>query len=158
MIKINSALINPIIEKAARTDRRRTNFNFHKEYSDTLQRMLNIMNRNTYIQPHKHESPDKREAFIVLKGKALVIEFDDKGEIVEHIVLDPQIGNHGCDIAERTWHTIICLEDNSVFYEVKDGPYEPADDKNFASWAPKEGDESCLEYNKHLVQKLGIEL
>ena len=156
MIKINDSFAAPFIEKSANSERRRTIHNFHKEYSDRLQRMLNVMQKGTYIQPHKHQNPDKREAFFILKGKGLVIEFDDNGNVAEHFILDPTIGNYGCEITERVWHTVICLEDNSIFYEVKDGPYNPADDKNFASWAPKEGEESCQEYNKQLIKELGI--
>ncbi len=156
MIKIDNAFAAPLINKAANSDRRRTIYNFHKEYSDTLQRMMNVMNKDTYIQPHKHEDPDKREAFIIFKGKGVVVEFNDNGEITDYFILDPTKGQYGCEIAEKTWHTVICLEDNSIFYEVKDGPYNPIDDKNFAVWAPKEGDAGCNEYNEKLVKKLGI--
>jgi len=156
MIKIDNKFITPLIEKAKKAERKRTNYNFHKELSDTLQRMLNLMNKTTYIQPHKHENPDKREAFIILKGKGVVIEFDNDGKIKDYILLDPSIGNHGCEVAEKSWHTIICLEDNTVFYEVKDGPYNAADDKNFAAWAPKEGDIGCLEYNEKITKQLSL--
>jgi len=156
MIKINIDFFAPLIEKAKVSERKRTNHNFHKEFSDTLQRMLNVMNINTYVQPHKHENPDKREAFIILKGRGMVIEFDDTGKITDYISLDPLKGNHGCEIAARTWHTIICLEDNTIFYEVKDGPYNPKDDKNFATWAPIEGDENCLGYTNQLLKQIGL--
>ncbi len=156
MIKIDDSFTSPLIKKSANSDRRRTIHNFHKEHSDTLQRMMNVMQKDTYIQPHKHENPDKREAFIIFKGKGVVIEFDDHGKVLDYFILDPTKGNHGCEVAENTWHTVICLEDNSIFYEVKDGPYNPTDDKNFATWAPKEGNAGCKEYNKQLIQKLGI--
>jgi cupin fold WbuC family metalloprotein len=156
MIKIDESFAAPLIDKAANSGRRRTIHNFHKDYSDTLQRMMNVMNKDTYIQPHKHEDPDKREAFIIFKGKGVVVEFNDDGEIADYFILDPAKGKYGCEVAERTWHTVICLEDNSIFYEVKDGPYNPADDKNFATWAPKEGDNGCHEYNEQLLEQIGI--
>jgi len=37
---------------------------------------------------------------------------------------------------------------------VKNGPYSPLDDKNFASWAPKEGEEKCRTYMEKLVKQL----
>lgn len=156
MIKIDDSFTSPFIEKSANSERRRTIYNFHKEYGDTLQRMMNVMQKDTYIQPHKHQNPDKREAFIIFKGKGLVIEFNDNGNITDYFILDPTIGNYGCEVAERTWHTVICLENNTIFYEVKDGPYNPADDKNFAPWAPTEGEAGCKEYNEHLIKQLGI--
>ncbi|MBM3436837.1 MAG: cupin fold metalloprotein, WbuC family, partial [Bacteroidetes bacterium] len=58
--------------------------------------------------------------------------------------------------AERKYHTIICLEPDSVIYELKDGPYDPADDKNFAPWAPKEGEPGCEEYMTKILYSLGL--
>lgn len=64
MIKINETFISTTSEKAKINPRRRQNFNFHKENSATLQQMLNAFELDTYIQPHKHENPDKVEAFL----------------------------------------------------------------------------------------------
>jgi hypothetical protein len=38
------------------------------------------------------------------------VEYDDLGEIMDHIVLDSSSGNFACEIPERTWHSIISLE------------------------------------------------
>ncbi len=154
MIKIDKQLTDKYLKIAASSERKRTNYNFHKEMSDTLQRMLNVMNIDTYVQPHKHENPDKREAFIILIGKVLVVEFDDSGKVTNHILLNRGLENYGCEIASGSWHTIICLENNSVLYEVKDGPYIQETDKQFASWAPAEGDDAFEEYNKAIVENL----
>jgi len=154
MIKIDKQFTDKYIHLASSSERKRTNYNFHKEMSDTLQRMLNILNKNTYVQAHKHENPDKREVFIILTGKVLVVEFDDLGKITEHIILDRELGNYGCEIASGTWHTIICLENNSILYELKDGPYIVETDKQFAAWTPTEGDEGCDDFNKSIVGKI----
>ncbi len=154
MIKIDKNFTEKYIKIAQESSRKRTNYNFHKELSDRLQRMLNVMNKDTYVQPHKHEKPDKREAFIILTGKVLVVEFDDFGNITDHIVLSRDLNNFGCEIAPGTWHTIICLEDNSVIYEVKDGPYIQEIDKKFANWAPAEGDVTYKSYNEAIISKL----
>lgn len=156
MIKIDEAFISETSAKAKSSERRRMNYNFHQEDAATLQRMLNAMEPDTYIQPHKHEDPDKVEAFFVLRGRILLIEFDENGTVVDHIVLDPKTGNYGGEIRPKTWHTLISLETGSVAYEVKDGPYDPSVDKNFASWAPAEGDEGCYAYNQKLLFELGM--
>lgn len=163
MIKINDEFISITSDKAKKSPRKRQNFNFHKEDAATLQRMLNALELDTYIQPHKHESPDKVEAFFVLRGRILVVEFDDDGNVCEHIILDSKKGNFGAEIAPRTWHTIICLEAGSVAYEVKDGPYNAAIDKNFASWAPAESNDAsiqaqCAAYNQKILAYLGISI
>ncbi|MBI9038027.1 MAG: WbuC family cupin fold metalloprotein [Bacteroidales bacterium] len=158
MIKINEELIEITSAKAKATKRLRMNYNFHKNPSATLQRMLNAIEPGTYIQPHKHENPDKVEAFFVLRGKILVIEFDDEGNISDHIILDPKKGNFGAEIAPRVWHSIISLEKNSVAYEVKDGPYDAKIDKHFATWAPAEDDPQSLIYIQGILEKLKIKI
>jgi len=156
MIKINKTLLDSVSSEARSIPRKRKNYNFHKEYSDTLQRLLNAMEPMSYIQPHKHEDPDKREAFIALRGRILVVEFDELGNINDHIILDPLNGVYGAEIPERTFHTIVSLENGSVAYELKDGPYSPIDDKNFASWAPPEGSPDASPYLKDLLIQLNI--
>jgi len=154
MIKIDEQFTDKYIRLASVSERKRINYNFHKEMSDTLQRMLNILNKETYVQPHKHEKPDKREAFIILRGKVLVVEFDNTGKITEHILLCSENGNYGCEILPGTWHTIICMENNSILYELKDGPYVQETDKQFANWAPTESDGTCATYNKTIINKV----
>jgi cupin fold WbuC family metalloprotein len=156
MIKIDQNIIAELAEKAGNIPRKRINFNFHKAPSDPLQRLLNVMQPGTYLQPHKHENPDKREVFIVLTGRFLAVEFDEKGSIADSMILDPLKGNFAAEVPARTYHSIICLEPNSAIYELKDGPYDPLDDKNFAVWAPKEGTEGCREFLNKILHDCGI--
>lgn len=154
--KINKKLLDRVVTEAKESPRKRKNYNFHTDYSDPINRMINAIEPFSYIQPHKHENPDKREVFIVLKGKIAAIFFDDAGEITEHVILDPETGNYGVEIPAGTWHTIISLESGTVVYEVKDGPYQPMDDKNFAAWAPRETDESTEEYLNDICSRLQL--
>jgi len=156
MIKINKELIEPIIKEGQVSARKRKNFNFHPSASDPMHRMIHASNKRTYVQPHKHENPDKTEAFIMLKGRVVVIEFNDEGEIVDHIIMDPTTGNHGVEIPPRVWHSLITLENDSVFYEVKNGPWDPSDDKFFAPWAPQENENESENYMHNLLQKLQL--
>jgi hypothetical protein len=72
------------------------------------------------------------------------------------MILDPSTKNPAAEIEARVYHTIICLEPDSVIYEVKDGPYDVADDKRFATWAPKEGDQKCTEFLNKWLHQLNI--
>jgi cupin fold WbuC family metalloprotein len=155
MIKIDTLLLDNTSAKAKVSPRRRMNYNFHKEYSDTLQRMLNAIEPFSYIQPHRHAHPDKREVFFALRGRIVVIEFDNLGNITDHTLLDPLSGNYGAEIPERTFHTIIALDHDTVAYEVKDGPYAPIDDKDFAPWAPKEGMPDAENYLAGILERTG---
>lgn len=156
MFKINQELTGNLTQMALDSPRKRKNFNLHKEDGDLLQRLINAMEPGTYVHPHKHENPDKREVFLVLTGTLLVVEFDENGNIADHFILKRQLGNFGVEIAEKIYHTIISLEKGSVAFEVKDGPYDASDDKCFASWAPKENTPECLAYMQTLLSKLNI--
>mgnify|MGYP006307195203 CR=1 FL=1 len=157
MIKINAEFLVQMKFKSRQSPRGRINHNFHYGPPDPLQRMLNAMQPGTYLQPHKHQNPDKREVFIALTGKFMVIQFNDDGSLADHMILDPSNHEYAAEMPAGTYHTIICLEPDSIIYEVKDGPYDPADDKNFAPGAPVEGDQSCDQWLKKWLQQLNIE-
>jgi cupin fold WbuC family metalloprotein len=150
MKKINHRLLDNLSEKAAKSKRKRQIQNFHTEASDTLQRMLNALESDTYCQPHRHSIVKKREAFIILKRKVAVIEFDNNGSISDSIILDSINGNYAVEIAPDTWHTILALENKTVVYELKDGPYDQDTDKEFAPWSPEEGNAKAMEYLEKL--------
>ncbi len=158
MIKINKGLIDPIVKQGKESDRKRKNFNFHPEASDPMHRMIHASNIGTYVQPHKHENPDKTEAFIILQGKILLVEFDDEGNITDHFIMDAAKGNYGVEVPPRHWHMLITLENDTVFYEVKNGPWDPSDDKFFAPWAPSEGDKECQAYIQQVLDKLDLSI
>jgi len=152
MIRIDKHIIDPIVDKARSSARKRMNYNFHKDEDAVVQRMLNVIEPGTYIRPHKHENPDQNEVFILFSGKALVIEFSDEGTISETYILDPLVGNYGVEISAGIYHTIIALAPDTVAYEVKEGPYLPATVKHFAAWAPEEGNSDADEYLNHLIE------
>ena len=152
MIYINEKITSPLLKTAFNSERKRKNYNFHANADEPIHRMVHATNPETYVQPHKHEMPDKNEIFIILKGRVLVIKFSENGEILDHIILDNKTCNYGVEIPARTWHTLLTLENDSLVYEIKDGPWDPSDDKNFANWAPTEGDPDCLLYNQSILK------
>jgi cupin fold WbuC family metalloprotein len=152
MIIINRELTAGVSEEAKKSARLRKNLNFHIDLADPVNRMLNAFEPGTYVRPHKHESPDKCEMFLILTGKALAIQFDDAGAILEHIVLDNSQGMYGVEFPPRTWHSIISLVSGTVLYEVKPGPYTPINDKNFAPWAPAEGSSEAATYLASILE------
>jgi len=154
MIKVTSLLLESLSQQAKGSARKRKNHNFHTEDADLLQRMLNAMESTTYVRPHKHVSPDKREIFILLKGKIAVAEFDDAGKIIDQLILSHALGNYLAEIKTGSWHTVVSFDDGSVYYELKDGPYDASSDKVFAAWSPEEGSALATPYLEEL--KLSI--
>lgn len=155
----DNRLLNHLSNEAKLSERKRKNHNFHSEYSDTLQRLLNAMEPGTYIRPHKHENPDKREAFWIIRGTIAVVVFNDMGNVIAHYVLNREKGCFGIDLPFRIWHCLISLERGSVAYEVKDGPYDPNNDKSFAPWAPQEADNDLAQkWLDQLIKQLGLKI
>jgi cupin fold WbuC family metalloprotein len=128
------------------------NYNFH-ELPNAVQRMLNAISPNTYIAPHRHANPPKTECFIILQGKAAIVLFNKKGDIIDIVILHSKI-NWGIDIKAGTWHTLLSLEEGTVLFECKDGPYHQEKDKEFAPWAPSE--ENAEEGQRYLQEILDL--
>ncbi|GAB1404093.1 MAG: WbuC family cupin fold metalloprotein [Lentimicrobiaceae bacterium] len=158
MIKIDRQLLDATSQRARESSRGRMNHNFHSGPADTLQRMLNAMEPGTYIQPHKHEAPDKREVFFALSGTLCIVEFWDDGRIKDFALLKAGSECSGAEIPARTFHTVISLQSGSVAYEIKDGPYIPIEDKNFAAWAPAENSPQAGAWLKQLIEKLNLSI
>jgi len=150
---VSPELLDEVIQKAKNSLRSRINHNFHDDLADPINRMLNAFEPGTYIQPHKHENPDKREVFIVLRGSLVVVFFDNSGTPTDFVLLDQDKGNYAVEIPVGAWHSVFALVSGTVVYEVKDGPYLPMNDKNFASWAQKEGELGCDQYLKDLTDQ-----
>jgi cupin fold WbuC family metalloprotein len=150
---LNKALFQDLIERAQRSPRLRINHNFHASMEDNPHRFLNVMAKGTYIAPHRHLDPPKAESFVVLDGEVAFFIFDDAGEVVRTEILggDPI----GIDLAPGVWHTLSPVSAYAVCYEVKPGPYSAANDKDFAPWAPREGDSGVAGYLEKLMSSLG---
>ena len=154
MKKIVTALLDDLSSEAKMNERKRKNYNFHKDDSDPVQRMLNALEPSTYVRPHRHVNPDKREVFILLRGRIAVVEFNDKGVVSDLIILDQSIGNYAAEVAPGIWHTVVSLENNSVYYELKDGPYDKNTDKIFSEWSSAEGTQEAVKYLDKLKNKI----
>ncbi|WP_462317118.1 WbuC family cupin fold metalloprotein [Marinilabilia sp.] len=150
---INRDLLNHLTDEASAAKRKRKNLNFHFGPADVLQRMLNAFEPGTYVRPHKHENPAKREVFLLLRGKLMMLFFNDGGEVTERIILSQEHGNYGVEVPAGEWHMAISLERGTIVYELKDGPYDPVNDKEFAPWAPPEGSPEVKDYMRNLLEE-----
>jgi cupin fold WbuC family metalloprotein len=145
----DSELFNQLLDRARQSPRLRTNHNFHVSMEDNPHRFLNVMLKGTYITPHRHRDPPKAESFLVLSGELAFLTFDDSGQIADtHILGRNPIG---IDIQPGVWHTLAVLSEHAICFEVKPGPYSVANDKDFAPWAPREGEPRASEYLERLI-------
>ena len=118
-----------------------------------VQRLLNFLQPETYVQPHRHPLPDATESLLWISGELEVLVFSDEGRITDRLLLDSNMPM--IDIASGVWHGMIVRAEDTLIFEVKKGPYNPETDKEFASWAPPEGSSESLAYLHKLsdVQK-----
>jgi len=160
---IDSALIEATSRRAEESTRRRMNHNFHEGPGDNPHRFLNVFLHGTYVAPHRHISPPKSETFLVLEGHLAVFCFDDRGAVTARYLLGPQapdpdaVSQHpycgiGLDLPPGIWHTVAAVSRRAVCFEVKPGPWDPATDKEFAPWAPREGAEESSVYLDRLLR------
>jgi cupin fold WbuC family metalloprotein len=166
-ILIDRDLLEETLLRARNSERLRTNFNFHASMDENPHRFLNVMLRDTYITPHRHLHPPKAESFLILVGRVAFFTFREDGAIATCDILsggshqpdgshqsgasrlpdDLQLSDDssrksdalGIDISPGFWHTLVVLSEYAICFEVKPGPYRESDDKEFASWAPREG-------------------
>ncbi|MEJ2181789.1 MAG: WbuC family cupin fold metalloprotein [Gammaproteobacteria bacterium] len=143
---IDHNLLEQLSLQAQSSPRLRNNYNLHPILQDPVQRLCNAMEPNTYVRPHRHPQPDKWELFLVIRGVALILAFDDLGKITQRVELCSEGPVYGVEIPANTWHTVTSVKAGTILFEIKRGPYEQLSDKDFANWAPAEGDTNCLKY------------
>ena len=150
---IDEAAIGKAIDASRHSPRRRVILPFHRSHDDPLQRMLNVLQPGSYIQPHRHLDPPKPEGIVVLRGAIRYVAFDDAGAITTTVRVDPAAGCFGIDIDPGVYHTFYALCEDTVLYEVKPGPYEKLSDKDFADWAPAEWSDEAADWLRDLDRR-----
>jgi cupin fold WbuC family metalloprotein len=152
--RINAALMEQAIEVSRRSPRRRVILPLHKSNDDCYQRMLNVMQPRSYVCPHRHKTPPKSESVVVLQGAIGFVTFSDTGEVEGRYVLAADSPEVGVDIEPGIYHTFFALQDDTVVFEAKTGPYDPSSDKGFAPWAPPEGSPDAQGYLEKLYEMI----
>jgi cupin fold WbuC family metalloprotein len=124
--------------EARSESRRRAHLNVHPTLADPVQRLFIALEPDTYIRPHRHPEPNKWELFVLIDGAVDALVLADDGGLAERIRMAPNTGSRAVEIPPNTWHSYVCLEPGTVVLEVKEGPYVPTEEENFAPWSPKD--------------------
>ena len=141
---VNKKTISDLLLRAAASPRKRMNHNLHTEMIDPINRFVNAGIAGTYIRPHRHRI-GKWELVSVLQGGVDCVLFTESGTVQSRLA----IGSENIAVAEipgGAWHSFVFQKPSAVMLEVKPGPYEPRDDKEFAEWAPLEGDPNVTSF------------
>ena len=119
--KVNPSILLSIVNRLEDVVDKRRDLTFEKEY---LQVACFKMNKGKTFKAHKHLEQEKttkitQESFVVVKGKIKVIIYDLDDTIIAELIL-----NAGdCVITLYGGHNYLGLEDETIIYEHKTGPY-----------------------------------
>ena len=91
------------------------------------------MQPGTYVRPHRHRRNGSGTGFEYF----LLLDLSAKGP------------THGIEIAEDQFHSLVALEADSVIFELKQGPYQPTQDKDFLYGFPQEGTTEAIRQESH---------
>lgn len=150
---IGQDLLDGVTDEARAVARLRKNYNFHTRDGAPCHRLLNAIEPDSYIPPHRHLDPEKDETIIVLRGKLGIIFFGDSGDVRETAVLSPGGYAVGVNIPHGEFHTLVSLESGTVFFETKAGPYLPLTEQEKAPWAPGEGSDDAAAWLASLQKR-----
>ena len=108
----------------------------HKDASDAVHEMIIAHRRGAYLRPHKH--PRKTESIHMIRGRLLVVVFDDRGGIIDQFCMGASTTDDIflCRLEKDLWHMELPLTDPAVVHETLNGPFLGQGDNVFPPWAP----------------------
>lgn len=136
-MEINKDFLGKLFEQAVVNPRLRQDSDLRTSANDNSQRLLNALLPGTVVPIHRH--PQSTENVFLLCGKIVEVIYDENGNEIERIHLDPAVGNYGCVVPQGAWHTVEVLEP-SVIYESKDGKYGEDGSETFDAFKAKEAE------------------
>ena len=149
MRQITFSMCDEWVVGAGAAARLRVNYNIHEQLSDPVQRLFIAAKPLSYFRPHRH--PGKSEFAIVIRGLFDVLVFNDEGIVTQRASIGAKSDAFGLEIPADVWHTWISRDDSSVFFEVKQGPYDPVTSVQFADWSPREGTDRVRAFQDKLL-------
>lgn len=155
MIGIKNKEVDLLTIKAKKSEKKRTHYLLHK-HTDPVLKLINVMDPDTYVRPHKHRQKNRQELFVPLRGRFIVILFDKRGKISKYYLIGGSEEYLMVEVPPNVWHTTWSLSFGSVLLEVIKGPYTESSHKVFASWAPNENSREADIYKKNILRKLKL--
>ena len=158
----SSGFLNLLTHSAEQSSRQRQHKNIHQHFNEPSQRLFNAIGVASYIRPHRHSIDPKDECLIAVRGRMALLVFDDIGQVqqvvrfgVQTTVAQQAIGV-GVNLPAGVWHTVIAEVPGSILFEVKSGPFNPEQAKEYATWAPEEDAPEAAEYLMELKRRVSV--
>lgn len=143
--RVDATVLDALIAEARANPRRRMNRNLHR-MEDPIHRLLNAMEPDSYVAPHRHLAAPRNETLACIRGRGAIVLFGDDGIMAESFLLSPNGPELIVEIPAGQWHSLVAIESGTVFFEVKAGPYAPPVPADVATFAPAIGSPQAAGY------------
>jgi cupin fold WbuC family metalloprotein len=145
IVQVRAEDVALVKQKGTTNARKRARLCAHPGPEDKLHEMLIVLDRGTYIRPHRHGS--KAESFHIIEGELDVVIFHDDGTIREVVRMGPYSSGKAFyyRIMEPCYHSVLIHTPFALFHETTNGPFNRTDTE-FAPWSPAEGEPGVAEY------------
>lgn len=124
------------LKKAAKqSPDRRARLCLHEYPEQSVNEMLLVMCKDSYIKPHRHP-PGKHESYYIIEGEMDVLLFDDMGNVIKKI----EMGMPGSDkifmyrLSKNIWHQPVAKTEFVAYCEIFKGPFNKERDVEYAKW------------------------
>lgn len=119
---IDNQLLDTLSSQAKASPRLRQNYDLRNCEDDNSQRMLNALEPGTVMPIHRHRKSS--ETVVIVRGSLIERFYDEEGNVTEEVLMVPGGENPVVQVEKGRWHSLECLEPNTVLFESKDGKYE----------------------------------
>lgn len=120
---IDNKLLDELKIKAETSPILRFGYDLRTTPADNSQRMLNAMEPGTVVPIHRHMNTS--ETVVVIRGKVKWVIYNDKGTVIEDVLLDANGDVRALCVPQGQWHIAEVLESGTVIIEAKGGPWTP---------------------------------
>ena len=138
----SSEFLDALTQLAEQSSRQRQHENIHQHYADPCQRLFNAIGIDSYIRPHRHSIDPKDECLIAVRGRMILARRNKFGA--------------GVNLPAGAWHTVIAEAPGSILFEVKSGPFNPEQAKEYAAGPPAENTPEDSEYLMELKHRVSV--
>ena len=120
---LDKDVLDQLSKSASENPRLRASFDLRNTDKDKSQRMLNALQPGTILPIHRH--PFTAETLIMVRGSVCQKFYNEKGEVTDTFVLKAGGDCSVLQIPAGQFHSLECLEPDTIIFEAKDGLYLP---------------------------------
>lgn len=130
----DTQFLNTLSAQANASPRLRQAYDLRNTPEDNSQGMLNALEPGAVMPVHRHRKLS--ETVVIVRGSLIERFYDEDGNVTEEVLMAPLLNDLNdlnsstltvpmVQVEKGRWHSLECLEPDTVLFESKDGKYEP---------------------------------